>query len=40
MVIPSWIRRTRRRRYSIDETAIYRVASAFEKAGDWQGVRP
>jgi amidase len=23
-----------------DEVAIYRAASAFEKAGDWQGIRP
>jgi amidase len=23
-----------------DETAIYRAASAFEKAGDWRGIRP
>ena len=23
-----------------DEVAIYRAASAFEKAGDWRGVRP
>jgi len=22
------------------EAAIYRVASAFEKAGEWRGVRP
>jgi Asp-tRNA(Asn)/Glu-tRNA(Gln) amidotransferase A subunit family amidase len=23
-----------------DEPAIYRAASAFEKAGEWRGVRP
>jgi hypothetical protein len=23
-----------------DEVAIYRAASAFEKAGDWKGIRP
>ena len=23
-----------------DEVAIYRAASAFEKAGDWMGIRP
>ena len=23
-----------------DEPATYRAASAFEQAGDWQGVRP
>jgi amidase len=23
-----------------DEVAIYRAASAFEKAGDWKSIRP
>jgi hypothetical protein len=23
-----------------DEVSIYRAASAFEKAGDWMGIRP